>query len=227
MQIICICFLFLSLDAYCLQIWSAKIVIIFLHTYLKTIYILIVIVIFSRAAHIMRGVGQRCSFNLHNATAAASASSSAASTTSTGSGSPPSSVHMCQIDSGYTTPSNLTHASVTTQETSAPSSSTSSASSTPTQGATPSASPNTIGSINLLMSMPGSGSAHTQQQPNKSELMSGPGGPRTGPGGPPPPPMGQNYQTMPRNYMGQSQVAVMTAGGTLQKVKRIYLWKKN
>ena len=171
----------------------------------------------------MRGVGQRCSFNLHNATAAASASSSAASTTSTGSGSPPSSVHMCQIDSGYTTPSNLTHASVTTQETSAPSSSTSSASSTPTQGATPSASPNTIGSINLLMSMPGSGSAHTQQQPNKSELMPIPGGPRTGPGGPPPPPMGQNYQTMPRNYMGQSQVAVMTAGGTLQKVKRIYL----
>ena len=199
--------------------------IIFLHTYLTTIFILIVIVIFfSRAAHIMRGVGQRCSFNLHNATAAASASSSAASTTSTGSGSPPSSVHMCQIDSGYTTPSNLTHASVTTQETSAPSSSTSSASSTPTQGATPSASPNTIGSINLLMSMPGSGSAHTQQQPNKSELMPGPGGPRTGPGGPPPPPpMGQNYQTMPRNYMGQSQVAVMTAGGTLQKVKRIYL----
>ena len=182
-----------------------------------------IVFFFSRAAHIMRGVGQRCSFNLHNATTAASASSSAASTTSTGSGSPPSSVHMCQIDSGYTTPSNLTHASVTTQETSAPSSSTSSASSTPTQGATPSASPNTIGSINLLMSMPGSGSAHAQQQPNKSELMPGPGGPRTGPGGPPPPPMGQNYQTMPRNYMGQSQVAVMTAGGTLQKVKRIYL----
>ena len=72
--------------------------------------------------------------------------------------------------------------------------------------------------------MPGSGSAHTQQQPNKSELMPGPGGPRTGPGGPPPPPMGQNYQTMPRNYVGQSQMAVMgTAGGTLQKVKRIYL----
>merc|ERR1711981_309309 len=130
----------------------------------------------NRAAHIMRGVGQRCSFNLHNA---AAASSSSASTTSTGSGSPPSSVHMCQLDSGYTTPSNITHASVTTQETSA-SSSTSSASSTPTQGATPSASPNTIGSINLLMSMPGSASAHAQQQPNKSELMPGPGGPRTG-----------------------------------------------
>ena len=152
---------------------------------------------FSRAAHIMRGVGQRCSFNLHNA---AVASSSSASTTSTGSGSPPSSVHMCQLDSGYTTPSNLTHASVTTQETSA----SSSASSTPTHGATPSASPNTIGSINLLMSMP--------HPPTKSE-------PRVAP------PMSQNFQTLPRNYVGQSQVAVMgTAGGTLQKVKRIYLW---
>ena len=189
----------------------------FFFAYLTT-YILIVYFFFSRAAHIMRGVGQRCSFNLHNATAA-SASSSAASTTSTGSGSPPSSVHMCQLDSGYTTPSNITHASVTTQETSA-SSATSSASSTPTQGATPSASPNTIGSINLLMGMPGPGGPGPGQPP-KSELNMPGGGPRVAAG---PPPMGQNYQTMPRNYVGQSQMAVMgTAGGTLQKVKRIYL----
>ena len=148
----------------------------------------------------MRGVGQRCSFNLHNSASGGGAtSSSSASTTSTGSGSPPSSVHMCQLDSGYTTPSNMTHASVTTQETSA----SSSAASTPTQGATPSASPNTIGSINLLMSMP---------PQNKSE-------PRVAPS------MSQNFQTLPRNYMGQSQqVAIMgTTGGTLQKVKRIYL----
>lgn len=134
--------------------------------------------LFSRAAHIMRGVGQRCSFYHQNRPHPPVASS--ASSTSSGSGcSPPSSVHLGQLDSGYTTPSNLTSASVATQETCS-----STASSTPSNGATPAASPNTTLSETL-----------------------------------------RNYSTMPHNYQRQfSGLAVMgTTGGTLQKVKRVYL----
>ncbi len=157
----------------------------------------------------MRGVGQRVS--LYNQRPHPT-SSSAASTSSTGSGSPPSSVHMGQLDSGYTTPSNLTSASVNTQETSASSaSSTTSSSSPPSAGATPAASPNTT-AAQLMM---GSNSM-------LSEINL------------------QSYSTMPRHFVTHqrqhqghqptpgvhpaAQMAVMgTTGGTLQKVKRVYL----
>ena len=167
----------------------------------------------SRAAHLMRGVGQRCSFYHQRPPAPPSTTSS-----ESGSGSsPPSSVHMGQLDSGYTTPSNLTNASVNTQETSA-SSGASSPASTPTQGATPSASPNTI--------MLGSPQHHLMLH-NKSEAMKNHG-----------------FPTLPRHYMqhqrqppqpqqpqqpqmpmapNQPQMAVMGQTNTLQKVKRIYL----
>lgn len=162
----------------------------------------------------MRGVSQRCSMQKHN-----TVGSSASSTSSSGSGSsPPSSVHMGQIDSGYTTPSNLTNASVNTQETSASSSSGSSPASTP------SASPNTTaqqlnapqpGGLNLLVNIP-----------PKTETLK----------------MGGHFTTMPRHFPmthqrsnsnammmmapapGSAQVAVLSnAGGTLQKVKRVYV----
>ena len=159
---------------------------------------------FSRAAHLMRGVGQRCSFYHQRPPAPPSESSESGSGSS-----PPSSVHMGQLDSGYTTPSNLTNASVNTQETSA-SSGASSPASTPTSGATPSASPNTI--------MLGSPQHHIY----KSDAMKNHG-----------------FPTMPRHYIQhqrqpqqpqmqppqpqQSQMAVMGQTNTLQKVKRIYL----
>ena len=165
---------------------------------------------FSRAAHLMRGVGQRCSFYHQRPPAPPSESSESGSGSS-----PPSSVHMGQLDSGYTTPSNLTNASVNTQETSA-SSGASSPASTPTQGATPSASPNTI--------MLGSPQHHTMML-HKSDAMKNHG-----------------FPTMPRHYMphqrqqpqqpqqppmasvpNQPQMAVMGQTNTLQKVKRIYL----
>lgn len=178
---------------------------------------------FSRAAGVMRGVSQRCSFQKHSSHQR-TVGSSASSTSSTGSGSsPPSSVHMGQIDSGYTTPSNLTNASVNTQETSASSSSSSGG---PSPASTPSASPNTTaqqlnahpqpGGLNLLVNLP-----------PKTETLK----------------MGGHFgsTTMPRHFPthqrsasnsnamlmmtpGSAQVAVLShAGGTLQKVKRVYL----
>jgi hypothetical protein len=188
----------------------------------------------------IRGVGQRCSFNhnTHQQQRGAGPPSSAASTSSTESGSPPSSVHLGNLDSGYTTPSNLTtNGSVNTQETSA--SSSSSTASTASAGPTPSASPNTTAqmfgqtsqnthkSINLLVNVP----------PKSETIKSAPVAPPSGQ-------MPPHYITMPRNsYMSHqrhpssalmmsspsspgsaAQVAVMSnTGGTLQKVKRIYL----
>ena len=175
----------------------------------------------------MRGVGQRCSFYHNTHQRPHPAASSASSTSSNGSGSPPSSVHMGQLDSGYTTPSNMTNASVNTQETSA--SSASSTASTPTHGSTPASSPNTtagghaqqlMGS-NLMLSMP----VTSEALHNANSLSA------------------QNYTTMPRHYMNQRQqlqqqqqitkplkhptspqMAVLgNTGGTLQKVKRVYL----
>lgn len=115
---------------------------------------------------------------------------------------------MGQLDSGYTTPSNMTNASVNTQETSACSSSASSTgSSTPTNpGATPpSTSPNNV----MLNSGSYSDPALPHPPPN---IMSGQ----------------QHFTTMPRHYMNNQrqmpQMAVMsTTGGTLQKVKRVYI----
>ena len=184
----------------------------------------------------MRGVGQRCSFYHNTHQRPRPAASSASSTSSfNGSGSPPSSVHMGQLDSGYTTPSNLTSASVNTQETSAISSSDSStASSTPTHGSTPAASPNTTAQMM---------SANYMSETLKcaQSVQNSAGVPQQQP----PPP--QSYTTMPRHFMNQrvqpvqqvqnqqvqpavqvqhpsAQMAYMgTTGGTLQKVKRVYL----
>ena len=229
---------------------------------------------FSRASQIMRGVGQRCSFyhNTHQRPHPA-ASSASSTSSSNGSGSPPSSVHMGQLgkitiekkignkpwpraklicfylsDSGYTTPSNLTSASVNTQESAISSTdssghSSSSASSTPTHGATPAASPNTTPVAQIMGTnyMSETLKSATQVQNNS---------------------VPQSYTTMPRHFMNQrvpqvqqvqneqmsgtlgispvslqnqapsavqvqhpsAQLAYMgTTGGTLQKVKRIYL----
>ena len=158
----------------------------------------------------MRGVGQRCSFYHQRPPPPPSTTSSESS----GSGSsPPSSVHMGQLDSGYTTPSNLTSASVNTQETSA-SSGASSPASTPSQGATPSASPNTIMGIGSPQ--------HQMMMQHKSETMK-----NTLPHPQVAPPVG-GFPTMPRHFMhqrqpSQPQMAVMGQTNTLQKVKRIYL----
>ncbi len=172
----------------------------------------------------MRGVGQRCSFNGNHNThqqqmRANSGSSSSSSSSSSGSGSPPSSVHLGvgALDSGYTTPSNMTSR---THD--------SSASSASSGGPSPAPSPNTTAnvggdqhqqhSINLLANVP----PKTETVKNNAHH----------PSAYPPPVVNQGFPTMPRfvgnntNYPQNAQMAattVMSQAGTLQKVKRVYL----
>ena len=184
------------------------------------------------------------------------------------------------LDSGYTTPSNLTSASVNTQESAISSTdssghSSSSASSTPTHGATPAASPNTTASAQILSANYAMGSpGQTNKQIYMSETLKSAQHQVQQNNSVP-----QSYTTMPRHFMNQrvqpvpsvqqvqqlqqvptvqqvqsnqqvsgtlgvntlqqpqnqvsspvqvqhpsAQMAYMgTTGGTLQKVKRVYL----
>ena len=119
--------------------------------------------------------------------------------------------YVLSLDSGYTTPSNLTSASVNTQESAISSTdssghSSSSASSTPTHGATPAASPNTTASAQILSANYAMGSpGQTNKQIYMSETLKSAQHQVQQNNSVP-----QSYTTMPRHFMNQRVQPVPT-----------------